>query len=62
LFEVGAVVPPILPQQYASATEMIEMLQALVLMVATIFQTTVHQETKKILEVQRLIFDAFPKV
>jgi hypothetical protein len=36
-----------LSHQYASATEMIEMLQALVLMVATIFQTTVHQETKK---------------
>jgi hypothetical protein len=62
LFEAGAVVPPILPQQYASATDMIEMLQALVLMVATIFQTTVHQETKNILEVRiRLFFMRFQK-
>jgi hypothetical protein len=37
-FVPNVIVPPILPQQYATANEMIEMLQLLVLMVATVFQ------------------------
>jgi hypothetical protein len=48
--EAGTVPPPILPQQYASAKEMINMLQSLVLMVATIFQKTVNANTKSLLD------------
>jgi hypothetical protein len=55
-FEAGTVLPPILPQQYASADEMIKMLQSLVLMVTTIFQKTVHANTKSLLDLRILLF------
>jgi hypothetical protein len=55
-FDEGCVAPPILPQQYASANEMIEMLQSLVLMVATIFQKSVNENTKTLLELRIRLF------
>jgi hypothetical protein len=36
-FVPDVIAPPILPQQYATSNEMIEMLRSLVLMVATVF-------------------------
>jgi hypothetical protein len=55
-FEAGTVPPPILPQQYASADEMIKMLQSLVLVVTTIFQKTVNANTKSLLDLRIRLF------
>jgi hypothetical protein len=55
-FATGMAMPPVLPQQYATATEMIEMLQLLVLMVATVFQKNVDANTKNLLDMRICLF------
>jgi hypothetical protein len=55
-FETGAIIPPIVPEKYSSANEMIEMLQSLVLMVGTLFQKSVHQDCRNILELRIRVF------
>jgi hypothetical protein len=55
-FVPDVIAPPILPQQYATANEMIEMLQLLVLMVATVFQKSVDAKTKNLLDLRLCIF------
>jgi hypothetical protein len=55
-FVPSVIAPPILPQQYATANEMIEMLQSLVLMVATVFQKSVDAKTKNLLDLRICLF------
>jgi hypothetical protein len=55
-FVPNVIAPPILPQQYAAANEMIEMLQSLVLMVATVFQKSVDVKTKNLLDLRIRLF------
>jgi hypothetical protein len=55
-FVTGVIAPPILPQQNATTNEMIEMLQSLVLMVATVFQKSVDAKTKNLLDLRIRLF------
>jgi hypothetical protein len=55
-FVPGVIAPPILPQQYATANEMIEMLQSLGLMVTTVFQKSVDAKTKNLLDLRIRLF------
>lgn len=49
-------IPPIQPERYGSATDMLEMLKSMVLLVSTLFQDQVQQNSKDIIDLRIRIF------
>ena len=49
-------VPPILPPMYGTAKDMMEVVKSMVIVVTMIFQDTVEEHTKEILELRLRIF------